>query len=63
MVYRQASFPTLKIEYFVLEKPDGQRLPICRKWKKAPFEVDDITPDDISGMLKTPEEEEEEVDD
>ncbi|XP_078659837.1 antiviral innate immune response receptor RIG-I-like isoform X1 [Branchiostoma floridae x Branchiostoma belcheri] len=58
MVYRQASFPTLKIESFVLEKPDGMRL-TCRKWKKAPFEVDDITPDDISGMLETPEEEEE----
>ncbi|XP_035673076.1 antiviral innate immune response receptor RIG-I-like [Branchiostoma floridae] len=55
MVY---SFPTLKIESFVLEKPDGSRL-TCRKWKNAPFDVEDITPDDISGMLGTPEEEEE----
>ncbi|XP_078588697.1 antiviral innate immune response receptor RIG-I-like [Branchiostoma floridae x Branchiostoma japonicum] len=59
MVYRQASFPTLKIESFVIEKSDGQRL-TCRKWKNAPFYVDDITPDDISGMLETPEDEEEE---
>ncbi|CAH1258806.1 DDX58 [Branchiostoma lanceolatum] len=59
MVYRKASFPTLKIESFVLEKPDGTRL-TCRKWKKAPFDVEDITPDDISGMLKTPEEDSEE---
>eukprot|EP00058_Branchiostoma_floridae_P013941 XP_002599429.1 hypothetical protein BRAFLDRAFT_106572 [Branchiostoma floridae] len=59
MVYRQASFPTLKIESFVIEKSDGQRL-TCRKWKNAPFYVDDITPDDISGMLGTPEDEEEE---
>ncbi|XP_078588696.1 antiviral innate immune response receptor RIG-I-like [Branchiostoma floridae x Branchiostoma japonicum] len=58
MVYRQASFPTLKIESFVIEKSDGQRL-TCRKWKNAPFYVKDITPDDISGMLGTPEEEEE----
>ncbi|KAI8514011.1 ATP-dependent RNA helicase ddx58 [Branchiostoma belcheri] len=56
MVYRQASFPTLKIKSFVLEKPDGTRL-TCRKWKQAPFEVGDITSDDISGMLETPEEE------
>ncbi|XP_066278582.1 antiviral innate immune response receptor RIG-I-like [Branchiostoma lanceolatum] len=59
MVYRKASFPTLKIESFVLEKPDGTRL-TCRKWKKAPFDVEDITPDDISGMLTTPEEDSEE---
>ncbi|XP_035673073.1 antiviral innate immune response receptor RIG-I-like [Branchiostoma floridae] len=58
MVYRQASFPTLKIESFVIEKSDGQRL-TCRKWKNAPFYVKDITPDDISGMLETPEEDEE----
>ncbi|XP_078588695.1 ATP-dependent RNA helicase DHX58-like [Branchiostoma floridae x Branchiostoma japonicum] len=56
MVYRQVSFPTLKIESFVLEKPDGSRL-TCRKWKNAPFDVEDITPDDISGILGTPEEE------
>ncbi|CAH1258815.1 DDX58 [Branchiostoma lanceolatum] len=59
MVYRKASFHTLKIESFVLEKPDGTRL-TCRKWKKAPFDVKDITPDDISGMLETPEEDSEE---